>query len=154
MTNKVRRTLYVLFGIIIIAIIISAGRLAIEQKCVQDYFVSIGIKYYLKTTLTRRAFINEPGLKIILCGTSSPQPTRERSGPCTAVVAGGRIFLVDAGGGSWRNMALWKMPSDLVAGVLLTHFHSDHIQDLGEINNKTWAAGRSNNLIVYGGTRS
>ena len=35
--------------------------------------------------------------------------------------------------------------------MLLTHFHSDHIGDLGELNFQTWAAGRAGPLSVYGG---
>lgn len=33
-------------------------------------------------------------------------------------------------------MSSWKR------GILLTHFHSDHIGDLGEFNLQTWAGGR------------
>jgi ribonuclease Z len=35
--------------------------------------------------------------------------------------------------------------------VLLTHFHSDHIGDLGELNLQTWAGRRPGPLTVYGG---
>src|SRR5262245_4295947 len=38
-----------------------------------------------------------------------------------------------------------------IGGVLLTHFHSDHIGDLGELNLQTWAGGRPGPLTVYGG---
>jgi ribonuclease Z len=34
---------------------------------------------------------------------------------------------------------------------MLTHFHSDHIGDLGELNLQTWAGGRRTPLNVYGG---
>ena len=34
---------------------------------------------------------------------------------------------------------------------MLTHFHSDHIGDLGELNLQTWAGGRPTPLSVYGG---
>ena len=42
------------------------------------------------------------GLHVGLCGTGSPFPDEERSGPCTLVVAGKRLFLFDAGTGSAR----------------------------------------------------
>jgi ribonuclease Z len=38
----------------------------------------------------------------------------------------------------------------LIGAVLLTHFHSDHIGDLGELNLQTWVAGRPEPLKVYG----
>src|SRR5262245_3066029 len=43
------------------------------------------------------------------------------------------------------------LPLAEIGGVLLTHFHSDHIGDLGELNLQTWAAGRPAPLPVYGG---
>ena len=53
-------------------------------------------------------------------------------GRCTAVLGGGCFFLVDVGPGSWRGVALQGLPPSQLTAVLLTHFHSDHIGDLGE----------------------
>jgi ribonuclease Z len=46
---------------------------------------------------------------------------------------------------------LWGVPLSSIGGVLLTHFHSDHIGDLGELNLQTWAGGRPGPLTVHGG---
>ena len=45
---------------------------------------------------------------------------------------------------------LWRVPLQNIAGVFLTHFHSDHIGELGEIRLQTWVAGRKTPLKVYG----
>jgi ribonuclease Z len=45
---------------------------------------------------------------------------------------------------------LFHLPSAALNGILLTHFHSDHIGDLGEINTQSWLAGRDHPLPVYG----
>ena len=37
------------------------------------------------------------GLHVALCGTGSPFPDPTRAGPCTAIIAGERLFVVDAG---------------------------------------------------------
>jgi ribonuclease Z len=58
---------------------------------------------------------------------------------------------VDAGPESVENLVTWGIPLSEIGGVLLTHFHSDHIGDLGELNLQTWAAGRRSTLPVYGG---
>ncbi|HEY2034668.1 MAG TPA: MBL fold metallo-hydrolase [Rhizomicrobium sp.] len=42
------------------------------------------------------------------------------------------------------------MPLQKIKGVFLTHFHSDHIGDLGELRLQTWVAGRHAPLKVYG----
>jgi len=81
------------------------------------------------------------GLHVALCGAGSPLPDPKRSGPCTAVVAGDRIFIVDAGSGSSRVLSRMRLPQGRIEGVLLTHFHSDHIDGLGELFMQRWANG-------------
>jgi ribonuclease Z len=89
-------------------------------------------------------------LSVLLCGTGTPLPDRARAGPCAIVAAGSRIYVIDAGIGSVRNMLLWRIPLEDVKAILLTHFHSDHIPELGELRLQTWVAGRKARLPVYG----
>jgi|SRR5688572_1958181 ribonuclease Z len=106
----------------------------------------------IERNLTRvdRAILESPDLHVVLCGTGSPLPDADRAGPCTAVIAGGEIFLVDAGPGSWERVDLANLPTAAVGTILLTHFHSDHIGDLGEAVVQSWIAGRARPLDVYG----
>lgn len=89
-------------------------------------------------------------LSVLLCGTGSPIPDATRAGPCAMVAAGNRLYVVDVGIDSVRKMGLWRIPFEDVRGVLLTHFHSDHIPELGELRLQTWVAGRKAPLPVYG----
>jgi ribonuclease Z len=73
------------------------------------------------------------GLHVALCGTGSPLPDPVRMGPCTAVIAGKRLFIVDIGSGAARNFGPMGLPTGSIEAVLLTHFHSDHIDGLGEL---------------------
>jgi len=81
------------------------------------------------------------GLHVALCGTGSPLPDPKRSGPCTAIIAGGRVFIVDAGDGAARMSARMGLAPARIAGMFLTHFHSDHIDGLGAIALQHWAGG-------------
>jgi ribonuclease Z len=93
------------------------------------------------------------GLHVGLCGSGSPMPDPTRAGPCTVVVAGRRVFVVDSGTGSTKNLSLMNLPPAQVSGVLITHFHSDHIADLGELMLQRWATGAARApLPVYGPT--
>jgi len=106
----------------------------------------------LKLTATANtAPLVDDALRVAICGSSAPLPSATRAKPCVAVFAGGKIYVVDTGPESVENLVLWGIPLSAVGGVLLTHFHSDHIGDLGELNLQTWAAGRSAPLPVYGG---
>ncbi len=99
---------------------------------------------------TRNDLLDPDALRVVLCGTGNPLPDRKRADACTAIFAGGNIYIVDTGNGSWKNLALWHIPAAHVAAVFFTHFHSDHIGDLGEVNMQTWAQGREHPLRVYG----
>jgi ribonuclease Z len=91
------------------------------------------------------------GLHVGLCGSSGPMPDPTRAGPCVAVVAGRHLFVVDSGSGSTRNLSLMNLPPAQVEGVFLTHFHSDHIGDLGELMLQRWGSGAATQpLPVYG----
>ena len=90
-------------------------------------------------------------LKVLLCGTSAPFADPSRAQSCVAIIAGGKYYLVDTGPGSGRNLALWQLRGRELEAVFLTHFHSDHIGDLGEVNTNAWLAGHPGRLQIYGG---
>ena len=103
-------------------------------------------------TLTAQ-WLNElpDGLNVVLCGAGGPMPDAARSGPCTIVVAGTHVFVVDSGPGSVRNIALAGVPAGRVEAAFLTHFHSDHIGELGELMLQRWIGGtHSEPLPVHG----
>ncbi len=91
------------------------------------------------------------GLHVGLCGAGSPLPDPKRSGPCVAVVAGERLFVIDSGSGSSRNLGWMRLPQGRIEAILLTHFHSDHIDGLGEMLLQSWINGtRSTPTEVIG----
>jgi ribonuclease Z len=73
------------------------------------------------------------GLHVALCGAGSPMPDMTRSGPCVAIVAGKRLIIIDAGNGAARMLARMRLPPAQIERIFLTHFHSDHIDGLGEL---------------------
>lgn len=93
----------------------------------------------------------DDALRVAVCGSSAPLPSADRAKPCVAVFAGGKFYVVDVGPESVENLVLWGIPLSAIGGVLLTHFHSDHIGDLGELHLQTWVGGRPAPLAVYGG---
>ena len=90
------------------------------------------------------------GLKVFMCGTSSPLPDPNRAQACVAVLAGESLFLVDAGAGSAQVATLAGLPLEQLEAVFLTHFHSDHITAVPEFNLNSWVAGRPEPLSIVG----
>jgi ribonuclease Z len=101
-------------------------------------------------TRARTDLLESPDLHVVLCGTGTPLPDPARAGACTAVLAGGQFVLVDVGPGSWETVDLANLPTAGLSAIVLTHFHSDHIGDLGEAVTQSWIAGRTTPLDVYG----
>ena len=96
--------------------------------------------------------------KVVILGAGTPS-NLEYTGPATAVVVNGRPYLVDAGAGVARRVALagpmYKGPVEglrpaAVDLLFLTHLHSDHTLGLDELLNTPWNLGRRAPLRVYG----
>lgn len=92
------------------------------------------------------------GLKITLCGTSSPIPAPGRAQACVAVETPEHLYIIDAGSGSAATANLSGVPMGKLRGILITHFHSDHISDIGDFNLNSWVAGRPEPLQIIGPT--
>lgn len=80
------------------------------------------------------------GLHVAVVGSGSPLPDARRGNPCAAIIAGGRIFVVDAGERASETMNRMQLAPSRISAVLLTHFHSDHIGGLGTLNLQRWVA--------------
>lgn len=93
------------------------------------------------------------GLHVGFCGTGSPFPSPIRSGPCTAIIAGSRLFIVDAGRGAASVIARMGLDTARIEAVLMTHYHSDHVDGLGQLGETYWLAGSAKEpLLVIGPT--
>ncbi|MEO1645750.1 MAG: MBL fold metallo-hydrolase, partial [Chloroflexota bacterium] len=95
----------------------------------------------------------EDALYVITTGTGAPLPDPNRVGPQTVVVAGEQLLVFDTGPGSTRQLALTGLNLSTITALFLTHYHSDHINDLGELMLQHWtSAGATEPLQIYGPT--
>lgn len=89
-------------------------------------------------------------LSVAICGAGSPLPDPQRSGSCAVVLAGDQVVMIDAGSGVSQVSAM-GIPLGLVDNVFLTHFHSDHINSMGELMTQRWAnSGKDFPISVHG----
>ncbi|MGH8983179.1 MAG: MBL fold metallo-hydrolase [Acidimicrobiia bacterium] len=94
-------------------------------------------------------------IEVVLLGTGSPLPDPNRAGPASLVRAGGRNLLVDSGRGVLLRAAAAGTPAAQLEAVLLTHLHSDHFTDLGDVITTQWITTfESQPMPVYGPART
>jgi ribonuclease Z len=96
-----------------------------------------------------------PGTRVVLLGTGTPDFDPDRSGPATAVISGGRAYVVDLGPGVVRRAAaahragLAALDPARIHHAFVTHLHSDHTAGYADLI-VTPALRRSVPLEVYG----
>lgn len=137
-----------IWGLGVILLLAALLRILSGVPAVQDRIIERALSRAIATDPYTK--FDGDGLKVVFCGTSSPIASAKRAQTCTAIIAGEKFFLVDAGTGSWRVVQQAGLPGDRLEAIFLTHFHSDHIGDLSEANLGSWVLGRPAPLAVYG----
>jgi ribonuclease Z len=138
-----KKSTLVLAGIVVLAVLLYSQRATVIER-----LMAKGLEARLSANVVAEL---EDGLHLALCGAGGPMPAPKASGPCVAVVAGTRLFIVDAGTDGLRNLGRMGYPSGAIEAVFLTHFHSDHIDGLGELATIRWvSAANATPLPVYG----
>lgn len=89
-------------------------------------------------------------MKIRFLGTGTPTPDPQRCGSGTAIQFGPASgwLLVDCGPGIARRVLEAQLDLCELAGVLLTHHHSDHVSDLASLAISRFIAGAPTPLRV------
>ncbi len=123
--------LFLLLSVLVFAAYVERGPLAMKM-----------MQKVLDERMGRDAISGLPdGLHVVLCGAGSPLPDPRRSGACVAVAAGESLFVVDAGTNGARNLSRMGINPGQINAILLSHFHSDHIDGLGELMLLRWTSG-------------
>ena len=131
----------------IVAIIFLGRAILFNSETLQDRLVSRAVTAAFAAAAEP---FGEDRLDVYFCGTASPMGAGQAQ-QCIAVLAGDHFFIVDSGARSTQNVTNAGLPVGRLDGVLLTHFHSDHISSLGEIHLASWVRGRGQKLPIYGG---
>ena len=103
-------------------------------------------------TLAAPAWADDPKRsRLVLLGTGGgPTPKPNRSAPAQAIVVDGAVYVIDCGNGVARQMVLAGLPLNAIRAVFVTHQHSDHNADYGNLLLLAWAANLATKVDTYG----
>ena len=94
---------------------------------------------------------SKPGSKLVLLGTAGgPSPKIDRSAPANAIVVGDDIYVIDCGNGVARQMVKAGLDIGHIRDVSITHQHSDHNADYGNLLLLAWATDLHTRVDTYG----
>ncbi len=101
--------------------------------------------------LPRIAAAQSKRTRLILLGTAGG-PTPKKAGAATAhaVVIDDVLYVVDCGNGVGRQLALANIPIMSLRHVFITHHHSDHNADYGNLLSLAWATGLGTRMDTWG----
>jgi ribonuclease BN (tRNA processing enzyme) len=87
---------------------------------------------------------------IILASGGGPRPRRERGATAHAVVVDDVLYVVDCGNGVARQLAQAGIAVPTLRHVFVTHHHSDHNADYGNLIWLSWAGGLRTRVDTWG----
>jgi ribonuclease BN (tRNA processing enzyme) len=89
--------------------------------------------------------------RLILLGTGGgPRPRKPSSAPAQAIVIDNVLYVIDCGDGVARQLTLANVPLASLRHVFVTHHHSDHNADYGNLLLLAWAAGLRTRVDSWG----
>jgi ribonuclease BN (tRNA processing enzyme) len=110
-------------------------------------FLAGAVALAVRTRLAAR----QGGTKLILLGTGGgPRPRRASSGSAQVIVSNGVAYVIDCGDGVARQLAFAGVPLPSLRHILITHQHSDHTADYGNLIQLAWTAGLNSRVDTWG----
>jgi len=89
--------------------------------------------------------------RLILLGTGGgPRPRKAVSATAQVIVVGDAAYVVDCGDGVARQLVSAGVPPTSLRHIFITHQHSDHNADYGNLLLLSWAAGLQSRVDAWG----
>ena len=103
------------------------------------------------TLAARPAFAAPAKSRLILLGTGGgPTPKPNRAQPSQVIVVNNAAYVIDCGNGVARQMVLAGVPPSSLRDVFVTHQHSDHNADYGNLILLAWGGTLAGKVNTYG----
>jgi ribonuclease BN (tRNA processing enzyme) len=91
------------------------------------------------------------GTRLILLGTGGgPRPNKQRNQAALVILVNDAPYVVDCGGGVSRQLVFADVPLRNLKNIFITHNHSDHNLEYGNLIYNAWASGFKGRIDAYG----
>ena len=121
-------------------------------RCGRRAFLAAAVGVGAAAIRPSHAQVSGTRTRLILLGTAGgPRPKKPASAPAQVIVANGAAYVIDCGNGVARQLALAGVPLASVRHVFVTHHHSDHNADIGNLLLLAWGAGLKSRVDMWGG---
>jgi ribonuclease BN (tRNA processing enzyme) len=98
-----------------------------------------------------QATAQEAKTRLILLGTGGgPRPRKASSASAQVILINGTPYVVDCGDGVARQLVSADVPLSTLRHIFLTHHHSDHNADYGNLIWLAWTAGLRTRVDTWG----
>jgi ribonuclease BN (tRNA processing enzyme) len=92
-----------------------------------------------------------PHTRLILLGTGGgPTPKKSVSAPAQVIIVNNTAYVVDCGDGVARQLVNADVPLRNLRHIFITHHHSDHNADYGNLLLLSWASALTTTVDTWG----
>jgi ribonuclease BN (tRNA processing enzyme) len=89
--------------------------------------------------------------KLILLGTGGgPRPRKASAAAAQVIVTNNQAYVIDCGDGVARQLVFAGVPLTALRHIFITHQHSDHTADYGNLMWLAWTAGLNARVDTWG----
>jgi ribonuclease BN (tRNA processing enzyme) len=120
-------------------------------KLTRRAFLADSVTVAAATAISSRALAESAKTRLILLGTGGgPRPRKASSGSAQVIVVNGAAYVIDCGDGVARQLVMAGVPVTSIKSIFITHHHSDHNADYGNLILLAWTAGLRTRVDTWG----
>jgi ribonuclease BN (tRNA processing enzyme) len=114
-------------------------------------FVNVAATPLIASAMWPATLAQRPRTRLILLGTGGgPTPKKSVSASAQVIIVNDTAYIVDCGDGVARQLVAAEVQLRNVKHVFITHHHSDHNADYGNLLLLSWASGLTTNVDTWG----
>ena len=122
-----------------------------SPDCIRRKFLAGVIALTANSWLPHISHAQDARTRLILLGTGGgPRPRKVSSAAAQVIIAHGAAYVIDCGDGVAGQLAMADVPLSSIRHIFITHHHSDHNADYGNLMLLAWTAGLRTRVDTWG----